>query len=491
MVKICEKYLITDEMIGRGSFSQVFKGRDQNNEIVAIKCIDWNLINGDITKLKSSVSHEISCMREILCRHIVKFIDVEHTYNSYEDKTYIIMEYCQGGDLARYIKHNKTNKISEKEILKILYCISEAFRVLRKNRITHRDVKPANLFITRNDILMGDIKLGDFTFAKNDFDLTKTFCGSPLYMAPEIVLQYPYNEKVDLWSIGVIIFEMMYKRTPVSGNSIFELTDNMRMGRVSRPDTRDTFYSNDLKKLVTNLTVINPNLRISFNDFFKEVNKLLLIGELDDSGGSSSGSYPKSPVLGIHLRPPKTNPFIDLDNLSISGTSIPSITSETIPNIESFVVVNDIVLPHTFHKDILLLVEIAQICMSRDHLPELSLGIYIFVMKILKKHIQTENELDLIDLLRSVLDKANVVKKFVDTNSSVNYIDFLFGTAKECIRLASYENAWAKINYNKLPFINFDNLLEKAFSILNMLEEFKTDFNIKFYKNLIKSNLKR
>jgi len=485
MVIVCQKYLITDEMIGRGSFSQVFKGRHQNsNEIVAIKCIDWNLINGNIAILKSSVSHEISCLKEISCRHIVKFIDVEHVYNSYEDKTYIIMEYCGGGDLADYMKNHARSKPSEKEILKILYCISEAFKVLRKNRITHRDVKPANLFLTRNDILMADIKLGDFTFAKSDPDLTKTFCGSPLYMAPEIVLRYPYNEKVDLWSIGVIIFQMMYKCTPVSGNSIFELMENMRMGRVYHPDMKDTFYSTNLKNLVSKLIEINSNFRISFNDFFKEVNKLL---ELE----SSSSGYAKSPLLGIHLRPPKTEPFIDLDNLNISGTSIPSITSETIPNIESFVLVNEIVLPHTFHKDILLLVEIAQICMSRDKLPELSLGIYIFVMKILKKHIQTKNEMDLIDLLHSVLNKANVVKKFVDINSSVNYIDFLFGTAKECIRLASYENAWAKINYNKLPFINFDNLLEKAFSILNMLEEFKTDFNIKFYKNLIKTNLKR
>ncbi|NRA88331.1 MAG: serine/threonine protein kinase, partial [Rhizobiales bacterium] len=55
--------------------------------------------------------------------------------------------------------------------IKILYCISEAFKVLRKNKITHRDVKPANLFLTRNDILMADIKLGDFTFAKSDPDL--------------------------------------------------------------------------------------------------------------------------------------------------------------------------------------------------------------------------------------------------------------------------------------------------------------------------------
>ena len=247
MTEICGRYFLTNEMIGYGTFSQVFKGIGKSNEIVAIKCINWFLIKDEqIDCLKKSIIHEISCMSNIYCRHIVKFIDVEHISNTYEDKTYIVMEYCEGGDLADFMKKNKN--FTEKDILKILFCIGEAFKCLRKNRIVHRDVKPANLFMTKKDVQQSDIKLGDFTFAKKDIDLTLTTCGSPLYMAPEIILKGRYNEKVDLWSIGIIIFELMYKEPPIKARSFIELIEKIKSQDISQLNKEYNLYSPSLKK---------------------------------------------------------------------------------------------------------------------------------------------------------------------------------------------------------------------------------------------------
>ena len=90
---------------------------------------------------------------------------------------------------------------------------------LHTNNIIHRDLKPQNILVTVDDTL----KISDFGFAKSynpDADLQQTMCGSPLYMAPEILEQKRYTDVVDLWSIGVIMYELYFNEVPVKGKNI-------------------------------------------------------------------------------------------------------------------------------------------------------------------------------------------------------------------------------------------------------------------------------
>lgn len=102
-------------------------------------------------------------------------------------------------------------RIPEETAQKILYCISDAVSLIHSKGIAHRDIKLANILVKKNF----QIKLADFGFAKEmQADMMKTYCGTPITMAPEILLNRPYNLKCDIWSLGIIAFQLIYGRLP-------------------------------------------------------------------------------------------------------------------------------------------------------------------------------------------------------------------------------------------------------------------------------------
>lgn len=149
-------------------------------------------------KLSEFTSNEISILTKISSSHIIKFIEMLRTMNNY----YLVYEYCNGGTLAQLLEKRKILK--EPEALKIFAQMVEAFRVLVKENILHRDLKPTNILF--HD---GVIKLADFGFCKElmkETDMTQTMVGSPIYMAPEILKGQIYNCKADVWSMGVVLY---------------------------------------------------------------------------------------------------------------------------------------------------------------------------------------------------------------------------------------------------------------------------------------------
>jgi serine/threonine-protein kinase ULK/ATG1 len=151
------------------------------------------------------VKKEISIMKELDHKNIVRYID------DFRDKGewYIVLEYCGKGDLDHF--KQKVGKIPEQHCKMFIEGILEALVELHKKKIAHRDLKLANILITDDYKL----KLADFGFSKDyESGYMKTFCGSPITMAPEILKRETYNEKCDVWSLGVITYMLLYRIPP-------------------------------------------------------------------------------------------------------------------------------------------------------------------------------------------------------------------------------------------------------------------------------------
>lgn len=186
------------EQIGEGTYGRVFKALNKiTDQLVAIKICQ---INED----EQVFYNELESLRTIEHPFIVRLLDACRV----DDELWLILEYCQLGSVADTLKITK-KPFTEPEIACICFNILLALDYLHKKKRMHRDIKPANLLINH----VGHVKLTDFGIAtaKNH---TNTFIGSPLWMAPEQAAKKHYTSNVDIWAIGICIFEMAELYTP-------------------------------------------------------------------------------------------------------------------------------------------------------------------------------------------------------------------------------------------------------------------------------------
>ena len=241
-------YLYYNEPIGQGSFSLIYKGyRLKDRKPIAIK---------KITRFieQKYIDSEINLMKKLDNDNILKLYEVIQQGSS----LYLILEYCNNGDLGQYIETKNTE-----QDLSFIYQIICGLKYLYKNNILHRDIKPQNILVS------GDkIKICGFGFAKNlaKNDLISTFCGSPLYMAPEILKIGEYTEKSDIWSLGVIIYEILHKKHPYPSNSQGELIKNIKNENNIFVELKN--IDENLTKLVNTMLIKDPDLRISWDGIF-------------------------------------------------------------------------------------------------------------------------------------------------------------------------------------------------------------------------------
>lgn len=208
--KALGNYFYYTDYIAQGSFSRIYRGyRIIDRKPVAIK---------ELTRVIDDkyIKSEISLMENLEHKNILKLYEVIRHKNN----IYLILEYCNQGDLSLYI-----NSKNVKYNLSYIYQIICALKYLYEKKIIHRDIKPQNILINNNEI-----KICDFGFAKKykENDLINTFCGSPLYMAPEILKFNEYSEKADIWSLGVIIFEILFKHHPYPSINKHDLIKNIK-----------------------------------------------------------------------------------------------------------------------------------------------------------------------------------------------------------------------------------------------------------------------
>lgn len=206
-----------ERRIGKGSYATVWKGRDDSNESVAVKVISRQTVTET-----AQLRQEVEVLRKISHPNIVRFRDLKKSAAHF----YLVLEYCAGGDLSQFLREK--GRVQEETARRFLTQIAEGLSVLHQVNVLHRDLKPQNILLS--DSSMDPVlKIADFGFARAlpPQDMAATVCGSPLYMAPEILRHEPYDAKADLWSVGAILFELLMGRTPFSGANPMQLLANI------------------------------------------------------------------------------------------------------------------------------------------------------------------------------------------------------------------------------------------------------------------------
>ena len=307
--------------LGRGSFSIVYKacyvGSDnkyiKNNTIVAIKIIKTNNLT---FKAKEILEDEIKIMEIIKDNphtNIVECYDVIR--NEQKNELYIILEYCDSGDLRSILKKPIKEKYAQ-----FYFCqLANGLKYLDNNCIIHRDIKPRNILLTDKRRVL---KIADFGFAKKYTEQTlhETMCGSPLYMAPEIMNNNMYNNQTDLWSIGMILYEMLYGTHPFNNcKTIPELRDSISKITIEIPpsNTKNKDVSKICIMLLKKLLEKKVNERISWFDFFD--NQWIKQYQCDYQKNQISNDYEKklqSTSLGS-LGSPSNESLESLDKLKL------------------------------------------------------------------------------------------------------------------------------------------------------------------------------
>lgn len=239
--------------IGKGSFSIVYRAINiKTKKPVAIKKIPIRFLD----KYNDRILAELEIISKLKHVNILEFNEIYQSKNN----IYISSELCDY-TLTKIIN----TRLSEQDIFNIYTQIINGMKYLYDRKIFHRDIKPENILV-KDDI----IKIADFGFAKRVEDhnnVMETICGSPLYMAPEIILNKPYTNKSDIWSLGIILYQMMYKTHPF-GNvySVVQLIKNFdSKTKINYPGKN---YSEELIDFVTQMLIYDPNNRISWEKLF-------------------------------------------------------------------------------------------------------------------------------------------------------------------------------------------------------------------------------
>jgi serine/threonine-protein kinase ULK/ATG1 len=205
-------YYWPSDLLGQGSFAEVFEGVSDNGVKVAIKRIHKKKLKKESSK--RLLESEVAIMKKLNHPNLVRLLE----YLEVADHICLVMEFCDAGDLGIFIIAKAPMK--ESLIQHITRQIVAGIKYMRAQDIVHRDLKPQNILLCSGEPLI--VKIADFGFARHleDQDMAATFCGSPLYMAPEVLAGNEYNAKADLWSLGAILYQCLTGKAPYRANSL-------------------------------------------------------------------------------------------------------------------------------------------------------------------------------------------------------------------------------------------------------------------------------
>ena len=223
--------------------------------------------------------HEVELLQSIDHPHVVR------CYGSFWKAGifYMVIELCERGDVSKMIadRVRKREPFSEEEVWDMFMPVAKVAAFLHEKGIIHRDIKALNVFVSRD----GTIKVGDFGVGRQLSENTlmvDTMYGTPLYLSPELCESKPYNEKTDIWSLGVLLYELCCLKTPFSGRNLVELAKNIVGGKYEPLPDR---FSPVMQKAVRSLLCADQNKRPS---------AATLLAWLEEVRGGAGGGREKS-----------------------------------------------------------------------------------------------------------------------------------------------------------------------------------------------------
>ncbi|XP_059164290.1 serine/threonine-protein kinase PLK1-like isoform X2 [Physella acuta] len=254
------KRYLRGRFLGKGGFAKCYELTDlDTKEIWAGKIVSKSLLVKQHQKDK--MAQEIAIHRSVAHRHIVLF----HTFFEDSENVYILLELCRRRSLMEL--HKRRKAVTEPEARYFVRQIIEACQYLHNNRVIHRDLKLGNLFL--NDEM--EIKIGDFGLAtKLDYEgeRKKTLCGTPNYIAPEVLGKKGHSYEVDVWSLGCIVFTLLVGKPPFETSCLKDTYMRIKKNEYSVPSKVSTAARNLINRLLRSNPTDRPNMDQIMEDPF-------------------------------------------------------------------------------------------------------------------------------------------------------------------------------------------------------------------------------
>ena len=287
--------------LGKGSFGAVYKVlRKTDNKIYAMKIV--NIPNLSQKEVNNSLN-EIRILASIHNPHVVSYHEAFYSENT--KSLHLIMDYLDDSDLEnKIISYKKLNKqFLEKEIWKIFKQIVIGLKSLHDNKIIHRDLKSANIFLDKNGIC----KIGDMNVSKviKNSLLNNTQTGTPYYASPEIWNDKPYNYKTDIWSLGCILYEMCTLKPPFIGKNFEDVYNKVISGKFK---VIPGIYSHSLRNVINNLLKVRSDERPNCDVLLKWMDTMPIksfFRDCDDEEFFNYGSNFKNSFMMSTIKIPK------------------------------------------------------------------------------------------------------------------------------------------------------------------------------------------
>ncbi|XP_031549090.1 serine/threonine-protein kinase Nek4-like [Actinia tenebrosa] len=248
-----EKYSV-EKLIGKGSYGEVFLAKHKKDKrMYVVKKVSLHKAS---EKERKAAEQEAKLLSQLRHPNIVSY---RESFQGEQGFLFIIMNYCEGGDLYSKLKAQKSTLLDEKQIVEWFVQIAMALQYMHEKHILHRDLKTQNIFLTRSKI----IKLGDLGIAKvleNSSDMATTLIGTPYYMSPELFSNRPYNHKSDVWALGCCLYEMCTLRHAFNAKDMSSLVYKILKGKIPPLPKQ---YSADLCSIIKNMLDQDPDKRPS------------------------------------------------------------------------------------------------------------------------------------------------------------------------------------------------------------------------------------
>ncbi|CAH1245629.1 PLK2 [Branchiostoma lanceolatum] len=302
-------------LLGRGGFAKCFELRDTStNVLFAGKVIPKTRVAKPAQREK--IDREVALHRTLLHRHVVAF------HHSFEDEQniYIILENCNRKCLANIIRHRKS--LTEPEVRYYLRQVAEGVRYLHRLQIVHRDLKLGNFFLTENM----DVKIGDFGLATNveeGEEKRRTICGTPNYIAPEVLQKKGHGFAADMWAMGCAIYTMLTGKPPFETATLKDTYARILDVQYVMPPRLVT----SSKALLRALLCKDPLQRLTLDGVIEHgfLTKEFVPTRLPPTACTVEPKFPTKPVA------PKLATMQRCNNLN-KKTKTPSSTATTTPN---------------------------------------------------------------------------------------------------------------------------------------------------------------